>query len=385
MKDMPKQSVIKVMIIVDGLPAGGVERQIVELLRGVKQVRDIETTLCVLSTGGTREKEANGWSDTLLSISGAGDAGLSLLLKFPFLTTEILFKFRHVSPDIIHTYGCFSDILGAVLSRFFKVPFINGSIRAARPVLNHRDRLSKLTFPYAKKIVGNSEAGLSSFGRIGNSIVIHNGVDMDRFLGVSAANVTGYPVLCMVGNFTNKKDQNSIIYCLPELKKQFKNIKLLLIGRGKSILDSMTYAAKLGCSEQVCFIENCDNPESYITASDICLLMSNIKTHGEGISNAIIEYMALGKPVIASDCGGNRELLIDGETGYLVSNNDQSSLTSMIKALVLDPVCCRKMGDTGRKRIIDNFSLTKMVDSYVILYKNLVIETRSKKHLISAK
>ena len=101
---MPKQTAIKILIIVDGLPAGGVERQIVELLRGLKQVQDIQTTLCVLSTGGAREKEANEWANSLLSISGAGNAGVSLLLKFPFLTAEMLFKFRHVSPDIIHTY-----------------------------------------------------------------------------------------------------------------------------------------------------------------------------------------------------------------------------------------------------------------------------------------
>lgn len=385
MKDMPKKSAIKVLIIVDGLPAGGVERQIVELLRGLKQVQDIETTLCVLSTGGTRKKEASEWSDDIMSISSADNAGLSLSVKFPFLIVEIVKKIRYVSPNIIHTYGCFSDTLGVILSKSFKIPFINGSIRAARPALNHRDWVSRLTFPYARKIVANSHAGLRSFGHIKNGLVIHNGVDMDRFLGVSPADVTGSPVLCMVGNFTNKKDQNSIICCLPELKKQFDNIKLLLIGRGKSILSSKTCAAKLGCSNQVDFIENCDNPESYIAATDICLLMSNIKLHGEGISNAIIEYMALGKPVIASDCGGNRELVIDGETGHLVSKNDQSKLIPKIKALILDPVCCRRMGQNGRIRIAGDFSLSKMVNSYVTLYQNIAVASISEENLTPVK
>jgi len=369
---MPKNSAIKILIIVDGLPAGGVERQIVELLRGLKQVQDITTTLCVLSTGGAREKEANEWADSLLYISGAGNAGLNLLLKFPFLTAEVLFKFRHVSPDIIHTYGCFADLSGAIFSRFFKVPFINGSIRAARPVLNCRDRLSRFTFPYAKRIVGNSYAGLKSFGVENKGMVIHNGVDQERFLNVKSSKIAGSPVLCMVGNFTDKKDHKRLVQCIPVLKKKFGDLTLVLIGRGKRMQEAMDYAVQIGCRQSIDFVDDCDNPESYIASADLCLLLSNIAVHGEGISNAIIEYMALGKVVIASDCGGNNELVVDDITGFLIHENNCAKIIEKTQILLENHTLCKQMGQAGKGRIEKEFSLEKMVSSYATLYRSVL-------------
>ena len=369
---MNKNRDINISYIVDGLPAGGAERQLVELLKGLAPLDCINTSLCSLSTGGAREKEAVSFSDQVIDCHGASNAGFALLLKFPLIVRRLIASFRIHKPDIVHTFGCFSDVIGAIISTKYGVTLINGSIRAARPVLNYRDRLTRRTFPYAQAIVANSSAGLRSFGMDGKGVVIHNGVEMGRFENVIPENIEGSPILCMVGNFTDKKDHMSLIGCLPVLLEQFENIKLVLVGKGKNIEKCERYATSVGCRKQIIFVNNCDSPESYIAASDICLLLSNTSIHGEGISNAIIEYMALGKPVIASDSGGNKEIVNDGHTGFLIRDNNEMQLVELINKLLNDKQQSREMGKAGKQSIKGSFSIEKMVTSYKELYESLV-------------
>jgi glycosyltransferase involved in cell wall biosynthesis len=78
--------------------------------------------------------------------------------------------------------------------------------------------------------------------------------------------------------------------------------------------------------------------------------------------------MAMGKPVIASDCGGNSELVIDGVTGLLIRNNDAEKLTDAITELLADGVRCAQMAQEARRRIENEFSLERMIQSYTRLY-----------------
>jgi glycosyltransferase involved in cell wall biosynthesis len=278
---------------------------------------------------------------------------------------------RGSNVSLVHTYGCFSDILGVIISKFFGIPLINGSIRAARPRLNNRDRVTRFCLSFATRVISNSHAGLESYGVSKNGFVIHNGVDLERFSDVVPARLSGAPVLCMVGNFTVKKDQGSIIQCLPELTKEYQGIRLLLIGRGKTLSKNKAFAVQLGCEQQTIFIEDCDSPEPFIARSDLCLLMSNNAVHGEGISNAIMEYMAMGKSVIASDSGGNYELMIADKTGYLIKSNEQTELTEAIRTLLNNPGLSLQMGQAGRKRLTEEFTIDKMIRAYVTLYETV--------------
>jgi glycosyltransferase involved in cell wall biosynthesis len=366
---------LKILIVADGLLSGGAERQIVELLKGLKHHADFTTSLCVLSGGGAREREGVTLADSVIAVSAASNAGGSLLFRFPLLALQAVRACRLSPPDIVHSYGCFADILGAILSRIFKVPFINGSVRAARPRLYHRDRISQLTFPWANTIVANSFAGLRSFGIQNKGLVIHNGVQLARFEHITQADVTGAPVLCMVGNFTDKKDQKRLIGCLPRLRLKYPEIRLVLVGRGKHIDLCKACCVQLGCLENVVFVEDCDNPEPYISRADVCLLISNIAVHGEGISNAIIEYMAMEKPVIASACGGNGELVNDGVTGILIPDNDTTRLTDAILDLLGDSEKCSRMSKEGRSRIENEFSIDGMLNSYVQLYRETAVRS----------
>jgi glycosyltransferase involved in cell wall biosynthesis len=92
----------------------------------------------------------------------------------------------------------------------------------------------------------------------------------------------------------------------------------------------------------------------------------------EGMSNSIMEAMAAGVPVVATDIPPNRELVVDGETGYLVKVGDCVGINQFTDRLLGDPAKLQQMGEAGRERMRSNFSIEKMVDAHVQLYREVM-------------
>jgi glycosyltransferase involved in cell wall biosynthesis len=92
----------------------------------------------------------------------------------------------------------------------------------------------------------------------------------------------------------------------------------------------------------------------------------------EGLSNAVLEYMALGKPVIATNCAGNRELVADGETGLLVPRGASDALATRIVELLDNPTWAREMGIAARQRVERDFSMERMIQEYKDLYAEIL-------------
>ena len=104
------------------------------------------------------------------------------------------------------------------------------------------------------------------------------------------------------------------------------------------------------------------------------MLLTNKKAGGEGIPNAVMEYMALGKPVIATDAGGTKELVVDKVTGFLLKENNPDEIIEKILYLINNPDVAMKMGEEGKKRIVrivKEFNLDKMTKEYVELYEQV--------------
>lgn len=97
-----------------------------------------------------------------------------------------------------------------------------------------------------------------------------------------------------------------------------------------------------------------------------------LATYSEGISNSIMEYMALRKPVVATNGGGINELVLHGKTGFLVDSNDAHELSKRIEQLLADEELANRMGSAGCERIKRKFSLEKMTNLYVELYERLL-------------
>jgi glycosyltransferase involved in cell wall biosynthesis len=117
-------------------------------------------------------------------------------------------------------------------------------------------------------------------------------------------------------------------------------------------------------------VGNQSNVESIINVSDICVLMTNYKVHGEGISNSILEYMAMGKAVIASTGGGTNEIIENAKTGFLINPSSSQELSEKIGVLIDNIELRKTMGVAGKQRIEDYFSINSMVNKFIEVYKN---------------
>jgi glycosyltransferase involved in cell wall biosynthesis len=112
--------------------------------------------------------------------------------------------------------------------------------------------------------------------------------------------------------------------------------------------------------------------ESIINLFDIGVLTTNDMVHGEGISNAILEYMVLNKPVIATRGGGTSEIVDDQKTGFVITPFAVDELVEKIELLIDNETLRLEMGDAAKQRILEHFSLEKMTESYIQLYEKLI-------------
>ena len=149
------------------------------------------------------------------------------------------------------------------------------------------------------------------------------------------------------------------------------NVTFLAIGDGIN-LEKCKKMLSPQYQDKIKFLCKQQNVEAIINIFDIGILSTNTKVHGEGISNSIMEYMALGKPVVATDSGGTREIISHGETGFLINPHDVNDMRKRIAQLLESEELANKMGNAGFERIKREFSLEKMVNSYITLYESLL-------------
>ena len=344
-----------VLIVIDDMNAGGTERQVVELLKAYRAAGLRSLVLAVLKESGQRLAEATSF------------ASATRVFKYRKNPTDFLLPFRLLGFMKEHRVGqvcCFgllSGFFGLITGRLAGLPVVNASIRSAPHSLSRKDRISRLLMMLADFRVANSHAGLKAFRmeKTRRTAVIHNGIDTERF-NYSKAEDAMYSC-CMVANFWKNKDHETALQAFSLVRKQFPSSRFALVGHDWGTLQSSKEQAHyLGLEGVVDFVTDCTDPKEIISASTVTLLLS---PHGEGISNAILEYMAMGRPVVATDCDGNRETVIDEVTGFLVPNKPEN-VADRIHFLLANSSKAETIGETGRNRACTFFGIDVMAKEY---------------------
>lgn len=174
----------------------------------------------------------------------------------------------------------------------------------------------------------------------------------------------------MIGAFQDRKDYQTYLRAAKMLLVGNKDLIFLTIGEGDLLKEMMEYVRE-GYEGRIIFTGSRKDIESIIQIVDIGVLATNSKVHGEGISNAILEFMAQAKPVIASKGGGTAEIVEDGETGFLFESRDPNDLVQYIQKLVSKPDLASRMGSKGKKKIKNCFEIDDMIESYKNVYQEL--------------
>ena len=353
-------------IIVDGLPVGGTERQVVELLGGLKAGGRFRAVLGVLDHGGGLEDEADGLAAAVLPLRRRGRFDVTP-------AAAVYWHGRRAQVRLLHAFGWMSGLTALVAGRCLGIPVINGSIRSAPPFLPWRERLSRWTALRSDVVVANTAAGLRAFrvAQHPRATVIANGIRAERFVMPEAAS-SGAPVICMVANFNEYKDHAGLIRAFMKVREVVPAATLVLVGRDAGTLaDTRRVVQELGAGDVVTIVTDCDRPERFMARSAVCVLASP-STHGEGMSNVLLEYLALGRPVVATNDGGTAEVVRHGETGLLVDDRTPDALAACILDLLSDPEGACRMGEAGRRLVQERFSAERMVAEYEALYASLI-------------
>jgi len=174
----------------------------------------------------------------------------------------------------------------------------------------------------------------------------------------------------MVARFRSHKDYTTYFEVAGHILDQRDDVTFLAVGEGETreqYMNSVTEKYR----DRIIFTGEQQLIESLIKIFDIGVLLTNFKVHGEGISNVVMEYMALGKPVIATISGGTGEIIRDLETGYLIETNDKQEIIQKILYLLDHPEARKAMGEKGEQRIASHFSIEKMVANYIDIYSRI--------------
>jgi len=281
-------------------------------------------------------------------------------------------------PDIIHTWGFMTTFYSIPAKLILKLPLISSMITVARrefKIISLSNLFFNISCYFSDAIISNSRAGLTAFNvNSPKAKVIYNGVRLERFhqdfkndrIRALYRITTDY-VVVMVATFSRFKDYDLFVNACIEINKTRNDVTFLGVGGGPewTRINDRVIEASL---KNVILTGKQSDVEQIIAASDIGLLC----TYSEGISNSIIEYMALGKPVIVTDLkGGSRELVIDGETGFCIPG-EAVKVAELINKLIGDTKLRETMGQRGKSRIESMFSVDRMGKEFVNLYNKYV-------------
>lgn len=364
---------IRVLIFIGSMRSGGKERRLIELLTYLKHKDEYEF-IVVLT-----EEEIHYPDFYKLDIPF-----YILPKKWKKNDFTVFYQFYKLcekfQPHLIHSWGRMQSFyaLPAVIKQ--KINLINSQITSAPPkskfwsVLKLIDRIN---FQFSKLILSNSWAGIDSYNPPAHkSRVIYNGINLNRFVDLPDTECiklkygihTPYSVL-MSASFSPHKDHELFLRIAKKITKVRDDITFIGVG---GYDNSPEYKKLLSLSSEdhrIIFPGRINDVEALINACTIGVLFSNKSVHGEGISNSVMEYMTLAKPVIANDAGGTREIVRHAENGYLISDQSEDEIADLILDLINDKQK-RKVFGQNSKRIIDEiFSLDKMGKAFEIAYR----------------
>jgi glycosyltransferase involved in cell wall biosynthesis len=292
---------------------------------------------------------------------------------------------RRIRINLLHTHDLYTNVFGMVAGRFAGVKVRIASRRETSGLRSHlQQQAQRAAYVLAHQIVANAEAvqrKLIAEGERNDKItVIHNGFDPGRVtsanptsrvesLAALKINNSARRFVTIVANMRHEvKDYPLFLRAAQRVSKALPDVGFLLAGEGKLKSSLESLAAELGIADRTVFLGRVADIATLLSVSDVCVLSSK----AEGFSNSILEYMAAGCPVVATDVGGAREAIVEGATGYLVASGDDATMAQRIISLIESPEEARRMGESGRRLVTEKFSTAAQLHSTEALYARML-------------
>lgn len=363
---------MKILFFLESLQSGGKERRSVELIR------------YLLSQQGKYEMELV-LTEEEIHYEEIFETGIRINilerknLKYdPALFVKFLRICRNFKPDLIHCFGKMTTFYAIPSKLALSIPLVSSLIADSKKSYNWFSPYSFLLNTnvfFSDVVLANSNAGLKAYNlNSGKARVIYNGVRLSRFLPAydissirEELGIMTKFVVVMVAGFSVFKDYDLFVDVAREMLRRRTDVTFLAVGDGTEYKRIKRRIDEEGVGN-IILTGRQNFVERIVASADIGLLC----TKAEGISNSIIEYMALGKPVIVTDVyGGSTELVSDGITGFCTERST-SAVSDLIDKLLDDPVLRENMGRKGKERIMGSFSIKRMGEEFKTLYDEVL-------------
>lgn len=374
---------MELTFLITGLAYGGAETQLVHLATRLKS-RGWKVGVVSLMPPKAYVED--------LEAAGVPVFSLGIRRKLPdprpvLRLARIIWKWR---PDIVHSFMVHANILARLVRVLAPVPVLICSAHNIDEGGRLREILYRLTDPLCDLTTQVSQAGLERYVRVGavprrKIRYIPNGVDTERFkpnpedrLRVrKELGVDGF-VWLVVGRFDPQKDYPNMLQAFARVVRKYPDTVLLIAGDGPLRETMENLAQELGIEKHVKFLGIRRDIPQLMNAADAYVMSSS----WEGMPNVLLEASATGLPVVATDVGGNREIVLEGKTGFLAPpGNPEALALAMVRLMDLPEEKRLAMGRKAREHVVERFSLEKVVDLWEALYEELLQKKRIRRSL----
>ncbi|MEW6127511.1 MAG: glycosyltransferase [Acidobacteriota bacterium] len=393
----------RVLHLVNSFEAGGTERQFVELLKRINRNRFDVRLAAIRKEGAFYQEIAPLFSE------------ISEFRINSFYNRNAFNQLRRLRAliqkeaiDIIHTHGFYDSLFGTVAGRLSNITVI-----ASQRHLKLSDRRvhewgTRIIHRFANRIVVNSQAIRDSIIERNQAceskiIVIRNGLcelatpsnsnrknqtpSHAEQLNNELARQQAHKALCrelgihpqskifgMVARLYPVKGHKYFLEAAAQVAANAEQAHFVLVGDGELKNQLAQQAENLGIQNRLHLLGNRSDARHLVSAFDVAVLTSL----SEGLPNTVMEAMSAGVPMVATAVGGTRELIRDGETGFLVPPADVNSLVERLRFILSNETLSKRIAENGREFVTSQFSISRMVEAVEHLYEELLTAGKPK-------
>jgi L-malate glycosyltransferase len=370
-----------VLHLIGSFHSGGSERQALQLARLLRDEGSCRVSLAVLNGDGALRAEAERYF-------GANIPAFPLA---SFYDANFLRQIRRLAAFIkeqeialVHAHDFYTNVFGMTAARLAGTKARIASKRETGEVRSSNQKIAeKQAFRLARAVVANAAAVKKYLIENGSAkaekiSVIYNGLDFKRFENLENASrrqileslslPPDRKLVAIVANFRHAvKNQEMFLRAARIVKEKHASAAFVLAGEGERLPAMKQLAAELEIETDAFFVGSSVRVAELLTVSCIGVLASR----AEGFSNSILEYMAAGLPVVATDVGGAREAVVDAANGFIVRSDDERAMAENISYLLENEEIRRAMGERNKRKAKENFSCQSQREKTLALYEKL--------------
>ena len=371
----PASSPLRVMLMTDEMEVGGSQRQIVQLALGLKARGVTCAVLYFINPSFLVEQlQAAGIETIRVNKTARVDPGFVRRLRQAI---------RAWAPDVVHCYSFTAELWGAIACRLLPArerPVLISSVRGTYEWYGRNQwRMKRWVSSQSASIISNSREGAEYAARqmhwpMHHFHVVHNGVSVTE---PDAARVdllrqhylqnTFDTLVLFVGRLVEHKNLPRLLQAFAQVVKQRPRTRLLLAGSGPLHDALAAQIGQLGLQDHALLLGEQSEVPALMEAADLVVLPSL----REGLSNVVLEAMALGRAVLSTPVGGIPQAIDNGQHGVLVEPTDTDALARALLTLIDDPALRARLGHAAQHKVLEQYSPPAMVSAMLKEYSRV--------------